>query len=107
MTEIDQDALKMFGFKVWTYKMGEMVSLMVHLGDQLGLYATMAGSGPMTSDDLAMASDLNERFVREWLLGQAAAGLIDRPVRADGGASRRAGRRGELDRIRGRRISRG
>jgi len=77
-TELDQDAIKMFGFKVWTYKMGEQVSLMVYLRDQLGLYKTMAGSGAMSSHDVAAEAELNERFVREWLLGQAAAGLIDR-----------------------------
>jgi len=77
-TELDQDAIKMFGFKVWTYKMGEQVSLMVHLGDQLGIYKTMAGSGVMSSHQVADAAELHERFVREWLLGQAAAGLIDR-----------------------------
>ena len=48
-TELDRDAVKMFGFKVWTYKMGEQVSLMVHLGDQLGLYKTMAG--PRCTDE--------------------------------------------------------
>lgn len=77
-TEVDRDAAKMFGFKVWTYKMGEQVSLMIHLGDRLGLYKTMAGGGPMSSVDVAAAAELHERFVREWLLGQAAAGLIDR-----------------------------
>ena len=75
--ELDANAVKMFGFKVWTYKMGEQVSLMVHIGDQLGLYKTMAGRGLMTSDEVAAATDLHERFVREWLLGQAAAGLIE------------------------------
>lgn len=78
MTELDDDAVKMFGFKVWSYKMGEQVSLMVHLGDRLGLYRTMMGRGSMTSEQVAEAADLHERFVREWLLGQAAAGLIDR-----------------------------
>jgi len=77
-TELDPQAVKMFGFKVWTYKMGEQVSLMVYLGDQLGLYKTMAGGGVMTSHQVADAAELHERFVREWLLGQAAAGLIDR-----------------------------
>ncbi len=76
-TELDPNAVKMFGFKVWTYKMGEQVSLMVHLGDQLDIYKTMAGRGPMTSDEVADATNLHERFVREWLFGQAAAGLID------------------------------
>ena len=75
---IDPDAIKMFSFKVWTYKMGEQVSLMIYLGDELGLYKAMAGGGPMSTHDVAGVADLNERFVREWLLGQAAAGLIDR-----------------------------
>ena len=77
-TELDPNALKMFGFKVWTYKMGEQVSLMIHLGDRLGLYKTMADAGPMSTHEVAAAAGLHERFVREWLLGQAAAGLIER-----------------------------
>ena len=38
----------------------------------------MAGVGGQTSDQVADSLDLHERFVREWLLGQAAAGLIER-----------------------------
>lgn len=75
---IDPDAVKLFSFKVWTYKMGEQVSLMIHLGDRLGLYSTMVGRGPISSQAIAEATNLHERFVREWLLGQAAAGLIER-----------------------------
>jgi 2-polyprenyl-3-methyl-5-hydroxy-6-metoxy-1,4-benzoquinol methylase len=58
--------------------MGELVSLMIHLGDRLGLYQAMLGAGPVTSDELAVTSDLDERLVREWLHGQAAARLIQR-----------------------------
>jgi 2-polyprenyl-3-methyl-5-hydroxy-6-metoxy-1,4-benzoquinol methylase len=76
--ELDHDAVKMFGFKVWTYKMGEQVSLMIYLGDQLGLYSAMAGGGMLTTTEVADRAGLHERFVREWLLGQAAAGLVDR-----------------------------
>lgn len=76
--QLNQDELKQLSFTVWTYKMGEQVSLMIHLGDQLGLYRALAGKGPVTSDDLAASAELDERFVREWLLGQAAAGLINR-----------------------------
>lgn len=74
--------LKMFSFKVWNYKMGEQVSLMIHIGDRLGLYQVMADQGPLDRAAVASAAGLNERFVGEWLLGQAAAGLIDR--HADG-----------------------
>lgn len=76
-TEIDRDKLDKFNFKVWTYKKGEMVSVMITIGDRLGLYKAMQGEGPLSSADLATRTGLNERFVREWLLGQAAAGLID------------------------------
>ncbi len=76
--DIDPDELKLFGFSVWTYKMGEQVSLSIHLGDRLGLYRAMAGKGPLGSSELATLSDCDERFVREWLFGQAAANLIQR-----------------------------
>lgn len=75
---LDADAVKRFSFIVWSYKMGEQVSLMVHLGDRLGLYRAMAGAGPLTSAEVAERTGLHERFVREWLLGQAAARLIER-----------------------------
>jgi SAM-dependent methyltransferase len=53
------------------------VSLMVYLGRRLALYQVMQGNGPLTSGDLAEATGLHERWLREWLRGQAAAGLID------------------------------
>ncbi len=64
--EIDIDALKMFSFTVWSYKQGEVVSALIHLGDRLGLYKAMAGVGPVDSQTLADSTGLNERFVREW-----------------------------------------
>lgn len=75
---VDPDELKMFSFQVWSYKQGEMVSAMIHLGDRLGLYRAMVDQGPMTSTALAEATGTHERFVREWLLGQAAARLLTR-----------------------------
>ena len=76
-TTLDQDAVKMASFKVWTYKMGEQVSAMIHLGDRLGLYRAMAGAGAMTPNIVAEKAGLHPRFVHEWLYGQAAAGLMD------------------------------
>jgi SAM-dependent methyltransferase len=56
---------------------GALVSGMIYLGDRLGLYAAMRGAGAVTSAGLARDKGLHERWVREWLQGQAAAGLID------------------------------
>jgi 2-polyprenyl-3-methyl-5-hydroxy-6-metoxy-1,4-benzoquinol methylase len=78
MTELDVDAIKKFSFSVWTYKMGEQVSLMIHLGDRLGLYRTLHGAGPLLPEEVAERAGLDQRFVQEWLLGQAAARLLER-----------------------------
>ena len=76
MTEVDPEALKRFSFNVWSYKQGEMVSLMIHLGDRLGLYKALQGAGPLTAADLASRTGLQERWLLEWLRGQAAARLL-------------------------------
>ena len=59
------------------YKTGEMVSLMIHIGDELGLYEAMSGKDSVNAASLAEATGLNERWLLEWLRGQGAAGVID------------------------------
>jgi SAM-dependent methyltransferase len=49
---------------------------MVVLGDRLGLYRAMAGAGPITPAELATKTGTHERYVREWLSAQAAAGYV-------------------------------
>ena len=51
--------------------------VMVSIGNQLGLYRAMAGAGPLSSQEVAKRSDCAERYVREWLNSQVAAGYID------------------------------
>jgi len=75
---VDPDKLKQYSFLLFSKLDGAVTSGMVHLGDQLGLYAAMsAADAPMTSTELAAAAGLNERWVREWAYNQAAAKLID------------------------------
>src|SRR4029079_8043908 len=50
--------------------------LMVYVGDQLGLYKTMAAVGPVTPAALAAKTETDERYVREWLDNQAAGGYV-------------------------------
>ncbi len=61
------------------YLSGAMESGMIYLGDRLGLYQALAGAGPMTSEELAQKTGLHERWLREWLQGQATAKLLDYP----------------------------
>lgn len=49
---------------------------LIVLGDRLGLWAAMAGAGPMTPDELAARTATVERYVREWLRGVAVAGYV-------------------------------
>jgi 2-polyprenyl-3-methyl-5-hydroxy-6-metoxy-1,4-benzoquinol methylase len=77
MTTDERDRLRAFALRVWGYRQGELVSLMIHLGDRLGLYRAMTGQGPMTAASLAAATGLQERWLLEWLRGQAAAGLLE------------------------------
>ncbi|MCR9097152.1 MAG: methyltransferase domain-containing protein [bacterium] len=71
------EEIKAFSLNVWGYKKGEVVSLMIFIGDQLGLYRALDGAGPMSAPELAEKTDLQERWLLEWLRGQAAAGLLD------------------------------
>lgn len=72
------DEVMLFAFKVWSYKQGESVSLLIHLGDRLGLYRSMRdAAGPVTADGLAAATGLHPRWVLEWLRGNGAAGLVE------------------------------
>src|SRR5262249_1339076 len=58
--------------------MGAAVSAaLVIVGDKLGLYKAMAGAGPLTSAELAERTGTAERYVREWLCAQAAAGYVE------------------------------
>jgi ubiquinone/menaquinone biosynthesis C-methylase UbiE len=50
---------------------------LIVLGDRLGLYKAMADGTPVSAADLAGKTGLNERYLREWLSAQAAAGFVD------------------------------
>ena len=55
---------------------GAMLCLAVWLGDELGYYRALAAGGAMAADDLAGTTGCNPRLTREWLDGQASAGLV-------------------------------
>lgn len=54
------------------YLSGAGVSALAYLGDRLGLYRALSEAGPSTSAELAAKARLHERWVREWLHGQAS-----------------------------------
>ena len=74
--EIDEEKLMSFmGQAVSDMSAAISVELMT-IGDKLGLYKAMAGSGPLTSAQVAERTDTSERYVREWLNNQVAGGYV-------------------------------
>ncbi len=58
------------------------ISIMICLGLRLGLFRALKDAGLATSAEVAALAGLHERWVREWLRGQATAGVIN--YRGDG-----------------------
>jgi SAM-dependent methyltransferase len=50
---------------------------LVLLGDRLGIYKAMGDGKSVSPEQLAGKTGLNERYLREWLSANAAAGYID------------------------------
>jgi 2-polyprenyl-3-methyl-5-hydroxy-6-metoxy-1,4-benzoquinol methylase len=75
-SELDPDRLKEYAKAVFGHLEGAMTSAMICLGDRLGLYRAMADGAPVTSEELAASTGLHERWVREWLHAQGAAGMF-------------------------------
>jgi SAM-dependent methyltransferase len=62
---------------------GALSGALILLGDRLGLYRAMADGEPVTPQALAERSGCNERYLREWLSAQAAAGYLDYDAEAE------------------------
>ena len=62
--------------RLFSAGLGMAEVLTVYLGDSLGLYGVLRDGGPMTPAELASATGLHERYAREWLEQQAAAGIL-------------------------------
>lgn len=52
-------------------------SAMTYIGDRLGIFKAMAAAGPVTVEDLAQRTGLQERYLREWLGSMVAAQYIN------------------------------
>ena len=46
--DLDLEKLSKYSLDTWLFKQGEMVSLVIHLGNRLGLYEAMDGAGNIT-----------------------------------------------------------
>ena len=53
------------------------LGLLISVGHRTGLFDTMATLPPATSQQIADAASLNERYVREWLGGMVVGRIVE------------------------------
>ncbi|HSK64644.1 MAG TPA: class I SAM-dependent methyltransferase [Pyrinomonadaceae bacterium] len=75
--EINEDKMHQFLGKVITDFGASLRSSLAYIGQKLGLYKALAANGPLTPAELAEKTDTTERYVREWLVNQAAGGYVE------------------------------
>src|SRR5215207_324164 len=77
LTTMDNEKLQQFMGKILSDFGGAASSILVYIGDKLGLYRAMSDFGkPITSQKLANLTGTSERYIREWLANQAAGGYL-------------------------------
>ena len=74
--EIDGDKLEQFVFRAVDEVGATLNAALVVMGDRLGLYRALAGTGGLSAGELAARTGTAERYVREWLNAQAAGGYV-------------------------------
>src|SRR5882724_3591368 len=77
---INEDKMNAFLGKVVGDFGAALSSSLVYIGQKLGLYKALASGQAVSPAELAEKTTTNERYVREWLINQAASGYIDYDV---------------------------
>jgi 2-polyprenyl-3-methyl-5-hydroxy-6-metoxy-1,4-benzoquinol methylase len=74
--DVDGEKLMQFVFRAVDEVGATLNAALVVIGDKLGLYRALAGTGGLTPEELADRTSTAERYVREWLNAQAAGGYV-------------------------------
>jgi SAM-dependent methyltransferase len=73
---VDEARAEAFVGQMITDFAGASSTAMTVLGDRLGLFRAMTGTGPVTAAGLAASTGLNRRLVTEWLHQMAVSGYV-------------------------------
>ncbi len=77
MAKLDQAKVDAFTGTMMGILNGGMLALMTSIGYRTGLFEAMAGLPSSTSEQIAEAAGLNERYVREWLNTMASGKIVE------------------------------
>jgi len=75
-TTFDQPKADEFAERLLTALNNAALCLMVSVGHRTGLFDVMGALPPSTSEEIACAAGLNERYVREWLGAMVTGGVV-------------------------------
>lgn len=74
---IDQARAEAFGGRMVGVLNDACLALMTSIGHRVGLFDTLAGLSPATSEQIADAAGLRERYVREWLGAMTTSAVVE------------------------------
>jgi SAM-dependent methyltransferase len=75
--KIDQERAEAFAERMIGTLNEGAIAVMTSIGHRTGLFDTMSGLPFSTSEQIASAANLNERYVREWLGAMVVGGIVD------------------------------
>src|SRR4051794_38963413 len=73
---IDPQRIEEFAGNILSIYTGSMLTYMIDIGHQTGLFVA-AAAGPAMSEELANRAGLTERYVREWLGAMVTGRIVD------------------------------
>ncbi len=73
---LDVEAVELFAGQMLDVISHAATALTLSVGHRTGLFDAMAGLPPSTSEEIARAAGLHERYVREWLGGMLVGGVV-------------------------------
>src|SRR5829696_6925068 len=77
ITDLDQAKAEAFAERMVGVLNEGAIALMTSIGHRTGLFDVMAGLPPSTSEQIASATNLNERYVREWLAAMVVGKIVE------------------------------
>lgn len=75
--EMDQGRAEAFAERMVGVLNDGALALVTSVGHRTGLFDAMAGLPPSTGEEVASASGLDERYVREWLGAMVVGGVVE------------------------------
>ena len=76
-TNVPAESLDEFGARYLEILNHGALCLMISIGHRTGLFKALRSAGPCTEAQLAKASRLNERYIREWLGAMVAGKIVE------------------------------